>query len=119
MAFTAVETYDFTLEPTLLVDSSPSKNTGACKVGSISDTGGSTGIGFEIARQDLNIRGPGEFLGAKQSGIPLLRFANLEEDVHLLERARDVAQVLISENSEVVDRHLQRWLGSREAYLGV
>lgn len=75
--------------------------------------------GFEIARQDLNIRGPGEFLGAKQSGIPLLRFANLEEDVHLLEQARDVAQWLIAENSAVVDVHLQRWLGSREAYLGV
>ena len=75
--------------------------------------------GFEIARQDLNIRGPGEFLGAKQSGVPMLRFANLEEDVGLLEQARDVAQVLIANKSEVVERHLQRWLASREAYLGV
>ena len=75
--------------------------------------------GFEIARQDLNIRGPGEFLGAKQSGVPMLRFANLEEDVDLLEQARDVAQVLIVNKSEVVEQHLQRWLASREAYLGV
>lgn len=75
--------------------------------------------GFEIARQDLNIRGPGEFLGAKQSGAPLLRFANLEEDLHLLEQARDVAQQLIADNSSVVGQHLQRWLASREAYLGV
>ena len=75
--------------------------------------------GFEIARQDLNIRGPGEFLGAKQSGVPLLRFANLEEDVDLLEIARDVAQSLIANRSEVVEKHLQRWLASREAYLGV
>ena len=75
--------------------------------------------GFEIARQDLNIRGPGEFLGAKQSGVPMLRFANLEEDVDLLEQARDVAQVLIANKSEVVEQHLQRWLASREAYLGV
>ena len=75
--------------------------------------------GFEIARQDLNIRGPGEFLGAKQSGVPLLRFANLEEDVDLLEKARDVAQSLIANRSEVVEKHLQRWLASREAYLGV
>ncbi|WP_260253429.1 helicase-related protein, partial [Neisseria meningitidis] len=37
--------------------------------------------GFEIARQDLNIRGPGEFLGARQSGVPMLRFAKLEEDL--------------------------------------
>ena len=75
--------------------------------------------GFEIARQDLNIRGPGEFLGAKQSGVPLLRFANLEEDVELLEKARDVAQNLIAQRSETVEKHLQRWLASREAYLGV
>lgn len=75
--------------------------------------------GFEIARQDLNIRGPGEFLGARQSGVPLLRFANLEEDLHLLERARDVAEELIKTNSDVVQLHLQRWLASREAYLQV
>ena len=47
--------------------------------------------GFEIARQDLLIRGPGEFLGARQSGVPLLRFADLERDVKLLEQARDAA----------------------------
>ena len=45
--------------------------------------------GFEIARQDLVIRGPGEFLGARQSGVPLLRFADLERDVALIEQARD------------------------------
>ncbi|MDO5640353.1 MAG: ATP-dependent DNA helicase RecG [Neisseria sp.] len=75
--------------------------------------------GFEIARQDLNIRGPGEFLGARQSGVPMLRFANLEEDLHLLEAARDVAQQLIDERPDIVDAHLNRWLSSREAYLGV
>jgi deoxyhypusine synthase len=45
--------------------------------------------------------------------------ANLEEDVELLEQARDVAQVLIANKSDVVEQHLQRWLASREAYLGV
>ncbi len=54
--------------------------------------------GFEIARQDLNIRGPGEFLGARQSGVPMLRFANLEQDLHLLERARDIAPKLIEQH---------------------
>ncbi len=75
--------------------------------------------GFEIARQDLNIRGPGEFLGARQSGVPMLRFADLEEDMALLEKARDWAPKLIEERPDVVQAHLNRWLASREQYLGV
>lgn len=75
--------------------------------------------GFEIARQDLNIRGPGEFLGARQSGVPMLRFANLEEDLHLLEKARDIAPRLIEEAPDVVQAHLQRWMENKEALLGV
>ena len=75
--------------------------------------------GFEIARQDLNIGGPGEFLGARQSGVPMLRFANLEEDLHLLEQAREIAPLLIEQNPEIVEAHLARWLASREGYLGV
>ena len=47
--------------------------------------------GFEIARHDLRLRGPGEFLGARQSGVPMLRFADLEQDVDLLDAARAVA----------------------------
>ena len=74
--------------------------------------------GFEIARQDLNIRGPGEFLGARQSGAPMLRFANLEEDLPLLEAARNLAPQLLAQQPEVVDKHLSRWLASREHYLG-
>ncbi|OSI16193.1 ATP-dependent DNA helicase RecG [Neisseria dentiae] len=75
--------------------------------------------GFEIARQDLNIRGPGEFLGARQSGVPMLRFANLEEDLQLLEQAREIAPRLIEERPDIVEKHLDRWLSSREGYLGV
>ena len=75
--------------------------------------------GFEIARQDLNIRGPGEFLGARQSGVPMLRFANLEEDLQLLEKAREIAPKLIEERPDIVEAHLERWLSSREGYLGV
>ena len=55
--------------------------------------------GFEIARQDLLIRGPGEFLGARQSGVPLLRFADLERDVALIEQARDAAEELLRTRS--------------------
>ncbi len=75
--------------------------------------------GFEIARQDLNIRGPGEFLGARQSGAPMLRFANLEEDLALLEQARQLAPELIQNHPDIVATHLQRWLAHKEGYLGV
>ena len=79
--------------------------------------------GFEIARRDLEIRGPGEFLGARQSGQAMLRFANLETDQWIVEQARDVAAWLLgSERPEmeaIVDAHLQRWLGGREEFLKV
>lgn len=73
--------------------------------------------GFEIARQDLLIRGPGELLGAKQSGVPLLRFADLEKDAGLLETARRVADELLRDAPAVVEAHLDRWLGGREEFI--
>ena len=73
--------------------------------------------GFEIARQDLQIRGPGEFLGARQSGVPLLRFADLERDVALIEQARDMADELLIKNPHAAHRHLERWLGGRQEYI--
>ncbi len=73
--------------------------------------------GFEIARQDLIQRGPGEYLGARQSGAPLLRFADLERDADLIEAARGVADELLSERMPVAARHLDRWLGSRQFHL--
>jgi ATP-dependent DNA helicase RecG len=73
--------------------------------------------GFEIARQDLIQRGPGEYLGARQSGAPLLRFADLERDADLIEAARGVADELLSERMPVAAKHLDRWLGSRQFHL--
>jgi ATP-dependent DNA helicase RecG len=73
--------------------------------------------GFEIARQDLLLRGPGEFLGSRQSGAPLLRFADLERDTDLLESARDVADELIATGDAAVSRHLERWLGTKRFFL--
>ena len=70
--------------------------------------------GFEIARQDLQIRGPGEFVGARQSGVPLLRYADLEMDADLVEMARNVAEEMLTEHLALAERHLKRWLGSRE-----
>ncbi|SDG14137.1 MULTISPECIES: ATP-dependent DNA helicase RecG [unclassified Duganella] len=79
--------------------------------------------GFEIARRDLEIRGPGEFLGARQSGQAMLRFADLETDAWLVDQARDVAHDLLHANSPekaaTVEAHLARWLGGREEFLKV
>ena len=73
--------------------------------------------GFEIARQDLLLRGPGEHLGARQSGAPLLRFADIERDIDLLEAARDASDWLLKHDIAAADKHLARWLGSRQHYL--
>ena len=73
--------------------------------------------GFEIARQDLHLRGPGEFLGAKQSGVPLLRFADLEADAAWLDIARERAPQLLEHHPEAAQAHLARWLAGREAFL--
>ncbi len=73
--------------------------------------------GFEIARQDLVIRGPGEFLGARQSGVPLLRFADLERDMALIEQARDAADELLQKEPAAAAAHLARWLGGREEFI--
>ncbi|CAG4886325.1 ATP-dependent DNA helicase RecG [Paraburkholderia saeva] len=73
--------------------------------------------GFEIARRDLEIRGPGEFLGARQSGAAMLRFADLQQDGWLIEPAREAATRLLDAYPDVVTQHLARWLGGREHYL--
>jgi ATP-dependent DNA helicase RecG len=69
--------------------------------------------GFEIARQDLLMRGPGELLGDRQSGAPLLRFANPERDSDLLERAARIGPLLIERYPDAARAHMQRWLGAR------
>ena len=76
-----------------------------------------TSDGFEIARRDLEIRGPGEFLGARQSGAPLLRFADLATDTHLLEWARAAAPVMLTEYPDLAEKHIARWLGGKAEFL--
>jgi ATP-dependent DNA helicase RecG len=76
-----------------------------------------TADGFEIARRDLDIRGPGEFLGARQSGAPLLRFADLATDTHLLQWARELAPLMLDRHPELARRHTERWLGGKSEYL--
>jgi ATP-dependent DNA helicase RecG len=76
-----------------------------------------TADGFEIARRDLEIRGPGEFLGARQSGAPLLRFADLATDLQLLEWARQLAPLMLDRHPELARKHTARWLGGKSEYL--
>lgn len=92
--------------------------------GKLSDTGkerlramAETNDGFEIARRDLEIRGPGEFLGARQSGAALLRFVDLEHDLALLEWARELAPQMLLHHPQQARQHVERWLGSKAEYL--
>lgn len=82
-----------------------------------------TSDGFVIAKRDLEIRGPGDFLGARQSGQAMLRFADLQTDFDLINAAQDVAQKLLDNASDssriIVESHLQRWLSGAEDFLKV
>lgn len=73
--------------------------------------------GFEIARQDLRLRGPGERLGARQSGQQMLRFADIETDAELIEPSARAATELLRHHTHAVARHLDRWLPDGEARL--
>jgi ATP-dependent DNA helicase RecG len=70
--------------------------------------------GFKIALEDLRLRGPGEFLGERQSGLPLLRYADLEKDEPLARLAHEAAEQLLAEDEAAARRHVERWLGSRQ-----
>jgi ATP-dependent DNA helicase RecG len=72
--------------------------------------------GFEVARLDLELRGPGEFIGSRQSGLPLLRFADLG-DAALIEAVRACAEDMLHNHSHLAEAHMRRWLGGREELL--
>ena len=97
----------------VLLYTSPLSDTGKARLKAMLETAD----GFEIARRDLEIRGPGEFLGARQSGAPLLRFADLTLDEALVQQARAAASVLLERHPQVALDHVTRWLGGRSDYL--
>lgn len=76
-----------------------------------------TNDGFEIARRDLEIRGPGEFMGARQSGDAMLRFADVAEDAALLDWARRLAPLMLDQHPALAEQHVQRWLGGKAEFL--
>jgi ATP-dependent DNA helicase RecG len=73
--------------------------------------------GFEIARRDLELRGPGELMGARQSGLPMLRFADPVQDTDLLEAAVEAAGTMLNTDPGAVERHLRRWLPDALSWL--
>ena len=97
----------------VLLYATPLSDTGKARLKAMLDTAD----GFEIARRDLEIRGPGEFLGARQSGAPLLRFADLVLDEALVHKARAAATLLLERYPQVALEHVTRWLGGRSDYL--
>ena len=76
-----------------------------------------TNDGFEIARRDLDIRGPGEFLGSRQSGAAMLRFADLNVDTELLAWAQKLAPRMLDSYPELAACHVERWLGGKSDFL--
>jgi len=97
----------------VLIYTTPLSETGKSRLKAMAETND----GFEIARRDLEIRGPGEFLGARQSGAPLLRFADLTLDEPLVHLARQAATQLLATRPDVAEQHVARWLGSKAEYL--
>ena len=97
----------------MLLFSAPLSETAKARLKAMRDTDD----GFEISRRDLDIRGPGEFLGARQSGAALLRFADPVTDEDLAVAARDAAARLLDHHPDAALRHIDRWLGGRAGYL--
>ncbi|RZI59458.1 MAG: ATP-dependent DNA helicase RecG [Rubrivivax sp.] len=97
----------------VLIYTPPLSDTGKARLKAMAETTD----GFEIARRDLDIRGPGEFMGSRQSGAELLRFADLQEDAPLLVAARALAPRLLDEHPEAAQRQVARWLGTKAEFL--
>jgi ATP-dependent DNA helicase RecG len=97
----------------VLLYSAPLSDTGKARLKAMIETQD----GFEIARRDLEIRGPGEFMGARQSGDALLRFADLQEDNALLQAARALAPRLWREDARAAREQIDRWLGGKADFM--
>jgi ATP-dependent DNA helicase RecG len=97
----------------VLLYAAPLSPTGKARLQAMAETND----GFEIARRDLDIRGPGEFMGARQSGDAMLRFADPTSDQHLLQRAREVAPMLLAAHPQAAQAQVERWLANQADFL--
>ncbi|MGB8635546.1 MAG: ATP-dependent DNA helicase RecG [Rhodanobacteraceae bacterium] len=75
-----------------------------------------TNDGFRIAEKDLELRGPGEVLGTRQTGRMELRIADLVRDAHLLPTVQHVSTIMLNDYPQLADRLVQRWFGSAARY---
>ena len=77
-----------------------------------------TGDGFRIAEKDLELRGPGEVLGTRQTGQLALRIADISRDAHLLPAVQRAGETMLRDYPELVERLVDRWIGSGARYAG-
>jgi ATP-dependent DNA helicase RecG len=75
-----------------------------------------TNDGFEIARRDLELRGPGELLGTKQTGLAQMRVADLLRDADLLPRVQKAAELMLDAHEANIAPLLARWIGHGERF---
>jgi ATP-dependent DNA helicase RecG len=78
-----------------------------------------TNDGFVIAEKDLELRGPGELLGTRQTGLAQFRVADLARDAALLPQVHACADGLLADHPELADRLIRRWVGAAAQYAGV
>ncbi len=75
-----------------------------------------TNDGFEVARRDLELRGPGELLGTRQTGLAQMRVADLLRDADLLPRVQQLAELMLAEHADNIAPLIARWVGHGESY---
>ena len=75
--------------------------------------------GFRIAEKDLELRGPGEVLGTRQTGMLAFRVADLGRDADLLKRVPATADALLAQQPTTADKLIHRWLGDAARFAGV
>ena len=78
-----------------------------------------TSDGFQIAEKDLELRGPGEVLGTRQTGMLLFRVADLARDAGLLKMIPDAADKFLKQHPEQADKLIRRWIGDASRFAGV
>lgn len=96
----------------VLLYSSPISANGSARLKTMRETND----GFVIAEKDLELRGPGELLGTRQTGDMQLQIADLQRDAHLLPQIKQAAELLIKQYPQSVDPLIDRWLGNNQQY---
>lgn len=78
-----------------------------------------TNSGFEIAQKDLQLRGPGEVLGTRQTGLVQMKIADIVRDEYLLDEVKQVAQTLLSSRPQSVPLIINRWIGHSQQFVNI